>query len=49
MAFVRTHSLVTMTEPEPTNRSLPCGTYFTKIGNDGKCLAAIGLDWEEEE
>lgn len=39
MALVWTHSLVTMTEPEPTNRSLLWGTYFTRIGNEGKCLA----------
>ena len=39
MAFVWTHSLVTMPEPEPTNRSLLWGTYFTKNGNEGKCIA----------
>ena len=39
MAFVWTHSPVTMAEPEHTNRSLLWGTYFTKMGNEGKCLA----------
>ena len=37
--FICFHSLVTMTEWEPTNRSLLWGTYFTKMENEGKCVA----------
>ena len=37
--FICFHSLVTMSEWEPTNRSLLWGTYFTKMENEGKCVA----------
>ena len=37
--FICFHSFVTMTEWEPTNRSLLWGTYFTKMENEGKCVA----------